>query len=103
LIRKGADIDNHTAMKPEAHLTPLSYVMDKGQPKCRELLLFKHKIMTPNRGNSLLIPIEDANIVYRLIWEGGASPHQTFGLGQSALDIALRLQDRELIELCLEA
>lgn len=103
LIRKGADVDNFIRRKLAAHRTPLAYVMDKGRPKCRELLLFQQKIMTPKRGQWLLFPAEDTNLIRRLIQEAGISPHQTFGLGQGALDIALRLRDGELLNICLQA
>lgn len=102
LIQQGADLDNCIKSAPFAHRTPLSFVMDKGRPKCRRLLLFKHKILTPERGQKLLLPIENARLVQRLVENAGTLPHQTFGLGLGALDLALRLQDADLLELCLQ-
>lgn len=103
LVQHGADLDNCTARKPYTYRTPLSYVLDKGRPKCRELLLFKHKILTPERGQKLLLPCEDAELVRRLIQEAGVpAQQQTFGLGHSALDVALRLESTPLLNLCLE-
>lgn len=46
--------------------------------------------------------MENAILLRRLILEAGVDPQQTFGLGQSALDVAIRLQDMDLVKLSLD-
>lgn len=42
------------------------------------------------------------DFVQRLVQEVGTSPHQTFGLGHNALDVALRLRSVDLLRLCVK-
>lgn len=99
LWQRGANTDIES--DDDKMATPLAYVMDKGRERCRELLLFKHKAFTPFSALGLAVPMEDANLLRRLL-EQGNDPNQTFGLGQSALDVALRIGNPDLIKFCIE-
>ena len=99
LRKRGADITAGVHGKPNS--TSLSYALDKGRPKCLELLVFKHKALTPENTAGLMIPVEDPALLRRLL-ETGINPNQDFGLGLTMLDTAIRQGDSELIGLCLE-
>lgn len=101
LWRNGADADIDEGRGSERIATPLAFVMDKGRARCRELLLFKHKAFTPFNAIGLNVPIESPDLLKRLL-EQGTDPNQQYGQGESALDVALRLQDPVLINTILE-
>lgn len=101
LWQQGAGSDVDEGRKDDRESTPLTCVLDAGRPKCRDLLLFKHKAFTPSNMTGIPVALEDRRIFQRLLDED-IDPNQSFGLGQSSLDVALRLGDHDLIQRAIE-